>query len=61
MEKGVTRTQAQMGYVSSVDISPGPHRLWWGAGGEEAIGPWCLRGNFKKGAGQCGLLSPYPG
>ena len=46
--------------LCSLELRPGPHRLWWKAGWEEAVGAWCFTGEFKKGAGKCALRSPPP-
>lgn len=46
--------------LCSLEPRPGPHRLLWKAGWEEAVGAWCFTGKFKKGAGKCALRSPPP-
>lgn len=46
--------------LCSLELRPGPRRLCWKAGWEEAVGAWCFTGKFKKGAGKCALQSPPP-
>lgn len=61
LEEDITSVLCLRWTISCLEMRPGAHRLGWETSRKEPLGSWFCTGNFKKGAGECGLLNPCPG